>query len=64
VAAQKSVVVVTALPFVSFFKRVVHVVANMYFEAGGTVFEVAHLNAAAWYDMHVHMFVRFDAERV
>jgi hypothetical protein len=45
---QKSVVVVTQLPFVTFFKRMSEVVGTMFFEAGSTVFEVAYLNAQSW----------------
>lgn len=46
--AQKSVVVLSELPFVALFKRVVQLVGSMYFEAGSAVLEVAKLNIAAW----------------
>ena len=48
ICLQKSVVIITQLPFVTFFKRVAEVVGTMFFEAGSTVFEVAHLNASSW----------------
>jgi hypothetical protein len=42
-------VIVTDLPFVGLFKRVLQVMGPIHFEAGSPVLEAAFLNMNAWY---------------
>lgn len=45
---QKAVVIVTDLPYVGLFKKIVHVLGPLYFEAGHAALEAAFNNFHAW----------------
>ena len=45
---QRSVVLITDLPFIGLFKRVMQLLGPIHFEAGSAVLEAAFLNMNAW----------------
>ncbi len=46
---QKSIVVITELPFITLFDRVLRIVGPLYFEVGHSALEALYKNIATWY---------------